>query len=123
MIQLRFLVPATLALLAPTIRADKPTIEVARLNDGGAGQPGAKLVFPAQAATVKALQPNDKSVKFVVPAALKPGGALWLVANRHLPYEDVLDARFGEVSEVASSGAFKVIHAVRARASAARARA
>ena len=28
MIQLRFLVPATLALLAPTIRADKPTIEV-----------------------------------------------------------------------------------------------
>ena len=56
-------------------------------------------------------------------AALKPGGALWLVANRHLPYEDVLDARFGEVSEAASSGAFKVIHAVRARASAARARA
>ncbi|MDC7808434.1 class I SAM-dependent methyltransferase [Luteimonas sp BLCC-B24] len=56
-------------------------------------------------------------------AALRPGGALWLVANRHLPYEDVLDARFGEVSEVASSGAFKVIHAVRARASAAKARA
>ena len=56
-------------------------------------------------------------------AALKPGGALWLVANRHLPYEDVLDARFGEVSEVASSGAFKVIHAVRARAAATRARA
>ena len=56
-------------------------------------------------------------------AALKPGGALWLVANRHLPYEDVLDARFGEVSEVASSGAFKVIHAVRARAATTRARA
>ena len=54
-------------------------------------------------------------------AALKPGGALWLVANRHLPYEDVLDARFGEVSEVASSGAFKVIHAVRARTAPARA--
>ena len=48
--------------------------------------------------------------------ALKPGGALWLVANRHLPYEEVLDARFGEVNEIASSGAFKVIHAVRARA-------
>lgn len=56
-------------------------------------------------------------------AALKPGGALWLVANRHLPYEDVLDARFGEVSEVGSSGAFKVIHAVRARTAPARARA
>ncbi|WP_101926408.1 MULTISPECIES: class I SAM-dependent methyltransferase [Luteimonas] len=51
----------------------------------------------------------------VAAAALKPGGALWLVANRHLPYEEVLDARFGEVREVAASGAFKVIHAVRAR--------
>ncbi len=56
-------------------------------------------------------------------SALKPGGALWLVANRHLPYEQVLDARFGEVREVASSGAFKVIHAVRARAADARPRA
>ncbi|WP_425435466.1 class I SAM-dependent methyltransferase [Luteimonas chenhongjianii] len=56
-------------------------------------------------------------------SALNPGGALWLVANRHLPYEDVLDARFGEVREVASSGAFKVIHAVRARAASARQRA
>ena len=55
--------------------------------------------------------------------ALKPGGALWLVANRHLPYEDVLDSRFSEVSEVAASGAFKVIHAVRARATPARQRA
>ncbi|WP_435594115.1 class I SAM-dependent methyltransferase [Proluteimonas luteida] len=56
-------------------------------------------------------------------AALRPGGALWLVANRHLPYEEVLDARFGEVREVASSGAFKVIHAVRARGAPAGARA
>ncbi|NYZ63524.1 class I SAM-dependent methyltransferase [Luteimonas deserti] len=49
-------------------------------------------------------------------SALNPGGALWLVANRHLPYEDVLDSRFSEVHEIASSGAFKVIHAVRAHA-------
>lgn len=56
-------------------------------------------------------------------AALKPGGALWLVANRHLPYEEVLDSRFSEVNEVASSGAFKVIHAVRARATPSRQRA
>ncbi len=48
-------------------------------------------------------------------AGLKPGGALWLVANRHLPYEEVLDSRFSEVHEIAASGAFKVIHAVRAR--------
>ncbi|VXB20714.1 16S rRNA methyltransferase [Luteimonas sp. 9C] len=55
--------------------------------------------------------------------ALKPGGALWLVANRHLPYEQVLDGRFSAVDEVASSGAFKVIHAVRARTTPARHRA
>src|SRR3546814_3736999 len=31
----------------------------------------------------------------VAAEALKPGGRLWLVANRHLPYESVLDASFG----------------------------
>ena len=67
----------------------------------------------------------DKTVGFIRQAAgmLKRGGALWMVANRHLPYEDVLDARFSEVNEIASSGAFKVIHAVRARATPARHRA
>lgn len=46
--------------------------------------------------------------------ALHPGGELWLVANRQLPYEDVLADRFASRREVARGGGFKVIHAVKA---------
>jgi len=45
--------------------------------------------------------------------ALKPGGRFWLVANRHLPYEIVLDEKFGQVRSVAQQGGFKVIEAVK----------
>ena len=45
--------------------------------------------------------------------ALNPGGRLWLVANRHLPYEQVLDARFAEVRAVAQAQGFKVIAATK----------
>lgn len=48
-------------------------------------------------------------------AALTPGGRLWMVANRHLPYESVLDARFGDVRTVVEAQGFKVIEAIRAR--------
>lgn len=44
---------------------------------------------------------------------LSPDGVLWMVANRHLPYEPVLTAAFGQVSEVAGSAAFKVYRAAR----------
>src|SRR5690606_1503658 len=47
--------------------------------------------------------------------ALRPRGELWLVANRQLPYEEVLAAGFGQVREVVQQGGFKVIHAVKAR--------
>lgn len=46
--------------------------------------------------------------------ALNPGGCLWLVANRHLPYEQVLDARFATVRTVAQANGFKIIEAVNA---------
>jgi len=45
-------------------------------------------------------------------AALLPGGRLWLVANRHLPYEATLASRFAEVRMVAVQEGFKVIEAV-----------
>jgi 16S rRNA (guanine1207-N2)-methyltransferase len=53
---------------------------------------------------------------FIVAAAeaLKPGGRLWMVANRHLPYESVLDARFGTVRIVTQSQGFKIIEAIKA---------
>lgn len=43
--------------------------------------------------------------------ALAPAGQLLLVANRHLPYEAVLDRRFGQVSVLAQRDGFKLFHA------------
>src|SRR5690606_30408116 len=48
--------------------------------------------------------------------ALRPGGRLWLVANRHLPYEEALGAGFGQARLVAQEGGFKVVEAVKAAA-------
>ena len=47
-------------------------------------------------------------------AALKPGGRLWLVANRHLPYEDALGQAFAQVHTLAQDGGFKIVAAVKA---------
>lgn len=46
-------------------------------------------------------------------AMLRPGGALWLVANRHLPYEGVLAPLFATVRPVAERNGYK-IHEARA---------
>ncbi len=46
---------------------------------------------------------------------LAPDGSLWLVANRHLPYDPVLAESFLTVQEVAGDGAFRVIHATKPR--------
>jgi 16S rRNA (guanine1207-N2)-methyltransferase len=56
----------------------------------------------------------DLGRAFIVAAAaaLSPGGRLWLVANRHLPYEAVLDASFGSTRVVAQHDGFKVIEAI-----------
>ena len=40
--------------------------------------------------------------------ALKSGGVLWIVANRHLPYEQVLTKAFKSAPLEAQTGAFKV---------------
>lgn len=44
---------------------------------------------------------------------LAPEGVLWLVANRHLPYEQALAAAFREVAEAAGSPAYKILRAAR----------
>jgi len=49
-------------------------------------------------------------------AALLPGGQLWLVANRHLPYEEVLKKNFRKVRTVTEEHSFKVIEAIKGRA-------
>ncbi|MGR3460511.1 MAG: class I SAM-dependent methyltransferase [Roseovarius sp.] len=50
---------------------------------------------------------------FIAAAALmlKPAGALWLVANRHLPYETTLAQHFKRVTEAAGDTRFKILHA------------
>jgi len=54
--------------------------------------------------------------RFIAEAAraLNPGGRLWLVANRHLPYENVLNASFGNVRTVTQRHGFKILEATRA---------
>jgi len=46
-------------------------------------------------------------------AAMKPGGRLYLVANRGLPYEAVLKENFSASGETARGGTFKVLWARR----------
>ncbi len=52
---------------------------------------------------------------FIEAAArcLTPSGTLWMVANRHLPYETTLATRFAHVDSVASNNRFKVLRATR----------
>jgi 16S rRNA (guanine1207-N2)-methyltransferase len=45
--------------------------------------------------------------------ALRPGGVLWLVANRHLPYEAVLNGLFAQVTARGEDAGFKVYEARR----------
>lgn len=47
--------------------------------------------------------------------ALKPEGEAWIVANAHLPYEQVLAECFNQVEAVAQALGFKLLHAARPR--------
>jgi 16S rRNA (guanine1207-N2)-methyltransferase len=46
---------------------------------------------------------------------LAPDGSLWLVANRHLPYDAVLADCFLEVRDIANDNRFRVIQAIKPR--------
>lgn len=52
-------------------------------------------------------------VAFIRAAAkmLAPDGTLWLVANRHLPYDPALRALFRELEEIGGDGAFRLVRA------------
>jgi 16S rRNA (guanine1207-N2)-methyltransferase len=49
----------------------------------------------------------------VAAHALRKGGALWLTANRHLPYEAVLMALFKTVTVKAEANGYKVFEAIK----------
>lgn len=44
---------------------------------------------------------------------LKPGGVCWLVANRHLPYEALLNKCFSRNRLVVDAGGFKILESVK----------
>jgi 16S rRNA (guanine1207-N2)-methyltransferase len=52
---------------------------------------------------------------FIAAAAgmLAPNGRLWMVANRHLPYEKAVAAHFRESEEIGGDTRFKIIQAAR----------
>lgn len=53
--------------------------------------------------------------KFIENAAksLKPRGALYMVANSHLPYEKIIGAYFGHVEKLQEQDGFKIFKAVK----------
>ncbi len=53
---------------------------------------------------------------FIAAAArvLRPGGRLWLVANRHLPYEAALGAAFRDLDVLQEAGGYKLVCGTRA---------
>jgi 16S rRNA (guanine1207-N2)-methyltransferase len=59
----------------------------------------------------------DIGRRFIAAAAhaLLPGGRLWLVANRHLPYEQALGAGFERVRIVTQQHGFKIVEALKAK--------
>ncbi len=59
----------------------------------------------------------DLGIGFIAAAAriLKPSGQFLMVANRQLPYEAALDARFKHWERLSEDGAYKVILAQRPR--------
>ncbi|WP_380054519.1 class I SAM-dependent methyltransferase [Falsihalocynthiibacter sp. SS001] len=62
--------------------------------------------------TSRAADPNiGKAFLSAAGRFLKPRGDLWVVANRHLPYEAHLQEVFRTVNEVAGDSEFKVFHA------------
>lgn len=63
-------------------------------HDGRAADPGLGRSFIEAAARI-----------------LAPSGGLWMVANRHLPYEAALRSRFAQVREMAGDARFKVFEA------------
>jgi 16S rRNA (guanine1207-N2)-methyltransferase len=57
----------------------------------------------------------DIGRRFIEVAAesLQPGGQLWLVANRHLPYEVALTREFRDVRTVTQQQGYKIVAAIK----------
>ncbi|WP_170347356.1 class I SAM-dependent methyltransferase [Ruegeria atlantica] len=112
------------------VEADHTALACARIN---ASDPKSRFYW-ADAVTWSAPEPMDTIVMnppfhtsrsadpalgqgFIAAAArnLTRNGTLWMVANRHLPYETTLNEHFARVDEAAGDNRFKVFEASRPR--------
>ncbi|MEP0089585.1 MAG: class I SAM-dependent methyltransferase [Paracoccaceae bacterium] len=78
------------------------------------GAPADHIVMNPPFHTDRAANP-DLGRAFIRQAAklLKPKGTLWLVANRHLPYETTLEESFHTVQPLDQSASYKIYSATR----------
>lgn len=78
------------------------------------GTPADHVVMNPPFHTVRSADP-DLGRAFIRQAAklLKPKGTLWLVANRHLPYESTLEESFHTVQLLNQSASYKIYSATR----------
>ena len=74
------------------------------------GRPAASRILPTGYHAGRAADPALGRA-FIAAAArlLAPKGTLWLVANRHLPYEHALRETFRTVSETGGETGFKIL--------------
>jgi 16S rRNA (guanine1207-N2)-methyltransferase len=110
------------------VEADAAALDCARINitdsrarfhwaDATTWQPATKLdavIMNPPFHNSRAADP-DLGRAFIAAAAgmLNHQGRLWMVANRHLPYETALTQHFTETSEVAGDNRFKILTAAR----------
>ena len=91
---------------------DDPRVEFHWADVGGGAVPLADLNFVVMNPPFHDSGAEDRGLgqTFIRRAAalLKKGGVLWLVANRHLPYEPVLGELFAAVAVRAEANGFKV---------------
>lgn len=110
------------------VEADHCALDCARLNlrdarasfhwaDARTWQPRARMdavVMNPPFHTSRSAEPSLGQAFITAAAAmLAPSGQLWMVANRHLPYEATLARWFGDVQELAGDNRFKILRASR----------
>ena len=96
---------------------DSPTPRLARSLDHARPRYDVIVTNPPFHAQQGAARPDiGRAFIAAAAAALVPGGRLWLVANRNLPYELELDANFGSVRIVTQQQGFKIIEAIKGAA-------
>jgi 16S rRNA (guanine1207-N2)-methyltransferase len=100
---------------ALNIKDERFTSEWTDLRAYGAGTTGLDFIVTNPPFHDAGEEDQALGLAFIKVAAqtLRTGGALWLTANRHLPYEAVLNALFKTVTVKAEGQGYKVFEAIK----------